>query len=153
MLRIGVISDTHGLLRPQALEALAGAQHLIHAGDVGAPEVLEQLRGRAPVTAVRGNNDVEEWASALPEAVTFELAGARLHLLHNLAELAVTPAKAGIHAVITGHSHRPALRKSEGVLYLNPGSAGPRRFSLPVSVAWLEIDNGTLEARLVELTV
>jgi len=153
MLRIGVISDTHGLLRPQALEALAGAQHLIHAGDVGAPGVLEQLRELAPVTAVRGNNDVEAWAGALPEAVTFELAGARLHLLHNLAELAVTPAKAGIHAVIAGHSHRPVLRKSEGVLYLNPGGAGPRRFSLPVSVAWLEIDNGTLEARLVELNL
>jgi putative phosphoesterase len=153
MLRIGVISDTHGLLRPQALQALAGAEHLIHAGDIGSPKVLEQLRELAPVTAVRGNNDVEAWADGLPGAVTFELAGARLHLLHNLAELAVAPASAGIRAVITGHSHRPAIRKSEGVLYLNPGSAGPRRFTLPVSVAWLEIDNGTLEAQLVELTV
>jgi putative phosphoesterase len=153
VLRVGVISDTHGLLRPQALQALAGAHHLIHAGDIGAPEVLEQLCELAPVTAVRGNNDVQAWASALPAAVTFELAGARLHLLHNLDELAVAPARAGIHAVIAGHSHRPAMRRSEGVLYLNPGSAGPRRFSLPVSVAWLEVDNGTLEARLIELTV
>lgn len=153
MFRIGVISDTHGLLRSQAVQALAGAQHLIHAGDVGAPEVLVQLRELAPVTAVRGNNDVEAWAAALPEAVTFELAGARLHLLHDLAELVIAPATAGIHAVIAGHSHRAALRRSDGVLYLNPGSAGPRRFSLPVSVAWLEIDSGIVEARLVELSV
>lgn len=153
MLRVGVISDTHGLLRPQALEALAGAQHLIHAGDVGTPEILERLRELAPVTAVRGNNDVEQWADALPAALTFELAGARLHLLHDLAELAVAPARAGIHVVIAGHSHQPALRRSEGVLYLNPGSAGPRRFSLPVSIAWLDIDNGTLGARLVELNL
>jgi hypothetical protein len=152
MFRIGVISDTHGLLRPQALEALAGAQHLIHAGDVGAPEVLEQLRELAPTTAVCGNNDVGEWSAALPSALTFELEGMRLHLLHDIAELVLEPAGLGIRAVITGHSHRPAIRESGGVLYLNPGSAGPRRFSLPVSVAWLEIDNGTLHARLVELT-
>jgi putative phosphoesterase len=151
MFRVGVISDTHGLLRPQALEALAGAQHLIHAGDVGAPEVLAQLRELAPITAVRGNNDVGEWAAALPPAVTFELEGLRLHLLHDVAELALAPAELSIRAVIAGHSHRPAIRESAGVLYLNPGSAGPRRFSLPVSVAWLEIDNATLRARLVEL--
>ncbi len=152
MLRIGVISDTHGLLRPQALQALAGAQHLIHAGDVGGPEVLERLRTLAPVTAVRGNNDAGEWAAALPAAVTFELEGVRLHLLHDVAELALAPAEMGIRAVIAGHSHRPAMRESGGVLYLNPGSAGPRRFSLPVSVAWLEIDNATLQARLIDLT-
>ncbi len=152
MLRIGVISDTHGLLRPQALEALAGAQHLIHAGDVGGSGVLERLREIAPITAVRGNNDFGEWAAALPAAVTFELAGVRLHLLHDIAGLAPAPAELGIRAVIAGHSHRPAIRESGGVLYLNPGSAGPRRFSLPVSVAWLEIDNGTLHARLVDLT-
>jgi putative phosphoesterase len=144
MLRIGVISDTHGLLRPQALQALGGAQHLIHAGDVGGPEVLERLRELAPITAVRGNNDVGEWAAALPAAVTFELEGLSLHLLHDVAELA-------IRGVIAGHSHRPVIRESGGVLYLNPGSAGPRRFRLPVSVAWLEIDNGALRARLVEL--
>ena len=152
MLRIGVISDTHGLLRPQALHALAGAQHLIHAGDIGAPEVLEQLRELAPVTAVRGNNDVGEWAARLPAAVTFELEGLRLHLLHDVAELALAPAKLGIRAVIAGHSHRPAVRETGGILYLNPGSAGPRRFRLPVSVAWLEIDHGALQARLIDLT-
>lgn len=153
MLRVGVISDTHGLLRPQALEALLGAQHLIHAGDIGGPEVLEQLRGLAPITAVRGNNDSGGWAADLPPAVTFELGGLRLHLLHDVAALALAPAELGIRAVIAGHSHRPAIRESGGVLYLNPGSAGPRRFSLPVSVACLEIDNGTLRARLVELKV
>jgi len=151
MFRIGVISDTHGLLRPEALQALAGAQHLIHAGDVGAPAVLEELRKLAPITAVRGNNDVGAWAAELPPAVTFELEGLRLHLLHDVAELAIDPATESIHAVIAGHSHRPALRESGGVLFLNPGSAGPRRFSLPVSVAWLEIDNGRPQARLVEL--
>jgi putative phosphoesterase len=153
MFRVGVISDTHGLLRPRAVEALAGAQHLIHAGDIGTPEVLVQLAGLAPVTAVRGNNDIAEWAAALPPSVTFELQGLRLHLLHNVAELALTPAELNVRAVIAGHSHRPAIRESGGVLYLNPGSAGPRRFSLPVSVAWLEIDRGTLRARLVDLQV
>jgi putative phosphoesterase len=153
MFRVGVISDTHGLLRRQALYALSGAEHLIHAGDIGAPEVLEQLRGLAPLTAVRGNNDAGEWAASLPDAVTFELAGLRLHLLHNVAELAVVPAQDGIRAVISGHSHRPGMRERNGVLYLNPGSAGPRRFSLPVSVAWLEIRGESLEARLVELAV
>jgi putative phosphoesterase len=110
MFRVGVISDTHGLLRPQALEALAGAQHLIHAGDVGTPEVLAQLRVLAPITAVRGNNDVGEWAAALPLAVSFELEGLRLHLLHDVAELALAPVELGIRAVIAGHSHRPAIR-------------------------------------------
>jgi uncharacterized protein len=152
MLRIGVISDTHGLLRPQALEALAGAQHLIHAGDVGGSEVLEQLRQIAPVTAVSGNNDFGEWAAALPAAVTFQLGGLRLHLLHDVAALALVPVALGIRAVIAGHSHRPAIRESGGVLYLNPGSAGPHRFSLPISVAWLEIEDGSLRARLVDLT-
>lgn len=151
MFRVGVISDTHGLLRPQALQALAGAQHLIHAGDVGAPEVLARLGELAPTTAVRGNNDTGAWAAGLPTAVTFELDGCRLHLVHDVSELAVTPSELGIRAVIAGHSHRPAIRESGGVLYLNPGSAGPRRFSLPISVAWLEIDNGTLRARLVDL--
>jgi putative phosphoesterase len=146
-----VISDTHGLLRPEALSALAGVQHLIHAGDVGAPEVLERLGVLAPVTAVRGNNDYGGWAAELPEATTFELAGLRLHLLHNLAELGVEPAAHSIRVVIAGHSHRPVLRESGGVLYLNPGSAGPRRFRLPVSVAQLEIRGETVEARLIEL--
>jgi putative phosphoesterase len=152
MLRIGVISDTHGLLRPRVLEALTGAQHLVHAGDVGTAAVLEQLRKLAPLTAVRGNNDVGRWSAALPAAVTFELAGVRLHLLHNIADLSIAPAELGVRAVIAGHSHRPAVRESGGVLYLNPGSAGPRRFNLPVSVAWLEIEAGKLQARLVSLT-
>ena len=151
MFRVGVLSDTHGLLRPQALQALAGAQHLIHAGDVGAPEVLARLAELAPTTAVRGNNDTDAWAAGLPTAVTFDLNGFRLHLLHDVSALAVTPSELGIRAVIAGHSHRPAIRESGGVLYLNPGSAGPRRFRLPLSVAWLEIDNSTLRARLVEL--
>ena len=152
-LRVGVISDTHGLLRPEALSALAGVQHLIHAGDVGAPEVLERLAMLAPVTAVRGNNDYGDWAAQLPEAITFDLAGLRLHLLHNLAELAVDPAERGIRVVLAGHSHRPVVRESGEVLYVNPGSAGPRRFRLPVSVALLEIRGETIAARLIELQI
>jgi hypothetical protein len=151
--QVGVISDTHGLMRPEALSALAGVQHLIHAGDVGGAEVLEHLGMLAPVTAVRGNNDHGDWALELPETTTFELAGLRLHLLHNLAELAVDPTAEDIGVVIAGHSHRPVVRESDGVLYLNPGSAGPRRFRLPVSVARLEITRGTVQARLIELEV
>jgi putative phosphoesterase len=150
---VGVISDTHGLLRPQALRALRGAHHLIHAGDIGTAEVLDGLRALAPVTAVRGNNDHGPWAGALPAAETFELGGLRVHLLHNLAELGLEPAEQGIGVVVAGHSHKPSTQESRGVLYLNPGSAGPRRFRLPVSVAWLEIVRGRATCRLVELQV
>ena len=152
-MRVGVISDTHGLLRPQAVQALHGVDLLVHAGDIGTPEVLAGLRSHAPVIAVRGNNDRGAWAQAVPQTDTFEAGGAIIHLLHDLSELDIDPEGAGLDAVISGHSHRPSIERRQGVLYLNPGSAGPRRFRLPVSVAWLEIEAGQLQARFIELDV
>lgn len=152
-LRIGVISDTHGLLRPAALAALSGVDRIIHAGDIGDPAILEQLARLAPVTAVRGNNDTESWAASLPERVTEPFAGVTIHLLHNLKELALDPLEAGVQVVIAGHSHRPLCEQRDGVLYLNPGSAGPRRFQLPISIAELTITAGVPAARIVELAI
>lgn len=149
--RIGVISDTHGLVRPQALAALRGSDLIIHAGDVGAPEVLERLRGLAPVAAVRGNVDRGAWADALPEERTVEVGGARIHVIHNLKAMAAAPE--GCRLVISGHSHKPSIQRRDGVLYLNPGSAGPRRFTLPVAVATIRLSSRGLRPRLVELTV
>jgi putative phosphoesterase len=153
MPRIGVISDTHGLVRPEALRALAGADLIVHAGDVGAPAVLEALRAMAPVVAVRGNNDREAWAHGLPETEVVEHAGRSLYLLHDLHALDLDPRAAGFDAVIAGHSHRPRIEWRDGVLYLNPGSAGPRRFRLPVSVARLAVDARGLEAEILTLDV
>lgn len=147
----GLISDTHGLLRPEARRALAGVDLIIHAGDIGAPQILEQLRALAPVHAVRGNNDREPWARDLPETEALELEGATLYVLHDLSELDLDPAAGGFAAVVTGHSHRPAMSTRDGVLYINPGSAGPRRFSLPVAVGLLEIVSGTARGRIQEL--
>jgi uncharacterized protein len=152
-LRVGVISDTHGLLRPQALQALAGADTLIHAGDIGAPEVLDALAQVAPVLAVRGNNDRDAWARRLPDTALVEYGGAVVHLLHDVSEVSLDLRQAGVRVLVSGHSHRPRIEWREDVLYLNPGSAGPRRFRLPVSVAWLEIRNGEPHARIVELEV
>ena len=149
--RIGLISDTHGLLRPEALDALRGAGLILHAGDIGKPEILEALRALAPVRAVRGNNDRDAWAKALPETDTIEVAGVRIYLLHALQELSLDPAASGLNVVVAGHSHRPVVERRGPVLYVNPGSAGPRRFRLPVSVAVLEVRGGTVEARLIEL--
>ncbi len=153
MPRIGVISDTHGLVRPEALRALAGADLIVHAGDVGAPEVLDALRALAPVVAVRGNNDRGRWAKALAETEVVERGGRALYVLHDLHELDLDPHAAGFDAVIAGHSHRPRVERRDGVLYLNPGSAGPRRFRLPVSVARLELDAHGLEAEILTLDV
>jgi hypothetical protein len=149
--RIGVISDTHGLMRPQALEVLRGSDLIIHAGDVGKPEVLEQLRSLAPVTAVRGNVDRGAWADELPEERTVEVGGARIHVVHNLKAMASAPK--GCRMVISGHSHRPSVERHDGVVYLNPGSAGPRRFTLPVAVATVRINGRGLRPKLVALTV
>ena len=149
--RIGVISDTHGLVRPQALEALQGSDVIIHAGDVGAPEVLERLRSLAPVAAVRGNVDRGAWADGLPEERTIDVGGARIHLVHNLKTMSSEPE--GCRMVISGHSHRPSIQKRDGVIYLNPGSAGPRRFTLPVAVATIRLNGRSLRPRLVELAV
>lgn len=150
---VGVISDTHGLVRPEALAALGGSDLIIHAGDIGAPGVLDALRCIAPVTAIRGNNDRERWARNLSETAAVEIGDARVYVLHDVNELAVDPAAAGFAAVIAGHSHRPGVSERGGVLYVNPGSAGPRRFTLPVAVARLYVRPGSLRAELVELTV
>lgn len=150
-MQIGVIADTHGLLRPQAVEALAGSQMILHAGDIGKPEVLEALGAIAPVIAVRGNNDTGTWAASIPERETIEAAGLSIHLLHIVTELSIDPAAAGVRVVISGHSHKPRIEDREGVLFLNPGSAGPRRFKLPVSIARLQIDGAAAQAEIIEL--
>ena len=150
-MRVGLISDTHGLVRPEALHALEGVAHILHAGDIGTPEVLHALRAVAPVTAVRGNNDRGGWAEAVPEREMLELGGAWIYLLHDLAELDIDPEAAGVQVVMAGHSHKPAVERRGGVLYVNPGSAGPRRFTLPVSVGFLEVEAGRVEATLATL--
>jgi putative phosphoesterase len=150
-IRVGVISDTHGLLRPEARQALVGCDRLIHAGDIGRPEVLEELRSLAPIIAIRGN--VDRWALALPDTEVADIAGHSIYVLHDLKSLDLDPAAAGFAAVVSGHSHQPRIGRREGVLYLNPGSAGPRRFKLPVAVAILDIDARGLDARIVELAV
>ncbi len=153
MPRIGVISDTHGLVRPEALHALAGADLIVHAGDIGAAEVLETLRTVAPVVAVRGNNDRGAWARDLADTEVVERAGRSLYVLHDLHELDLDPRAAGFDAVIAGHSHQPKIERRDGVLYVNPGSAGPRRFRLPVSVARLDVGARGLEATILTLDV
>jgi putative phosphoesterase len=150
---IGVISDTHGLLRPEALQALRGSEHIIHAGDVGAPEILEQLAPIAPVTAIRGNVDKAAWAPSLAETEVVELAGISIYVLHDLSQLDLKPEAAGYKVVISGHSHVPKQETKNGVLYLNPGSAGPRRFKLPVSVARIMINEGKVAAEILALSV
>ncbi|MBI4644068.1 MAG: metallophosphoesterase family protein [Deltaproteobacteria bacterium] len=152
-MRIGVISDTHGLLRPQAVAALKGVSLIIHAGDIGAPEILEHLGRIAPVRAVRGNTDRGEWARALPLTEVVDAGGVHIYVLHDLHTLDLDPKAAGFAAVIFGHSHRPHLEGKNGVLFLNPGSAGPRRFTLPVSLAYLKVQGKSLHTEFVPLTV
>jgi uncharacterized protein len=148
---IGIISDTHGLLRPEALERLAGVEHIIHAGDIGRPEVIEGLRVIAPTTAIRGNIDTGRWAKSYPNTARVKLGGQTIHVLHNVKDLDFDPAAAGIDVVVSGHSHRPKIETVGGVLYLNPGSAGPRRFTLPVALATLELAGDALRPRLHRL--
>ena len=148
---IGVISDTHGLLRPEALEALRRSEAIIHAGDVGREEILRELERMAPVTVVRGNIDTSSWASKLPASNILEIAGTSIYVLHNVDELDLDPAAAGFSAVIFGHSHRPLIENRKGVLFFNPGSAGPRRFNLPISLGRLFVENGKLTPELIEL--
>jgi len=152
-MRLGVISDTHGLLRPQAIEALRGCAALVHAGDIGSPDVLAHLEALAPVTAVRGNNDCDAWSRHVPEEVTFEIDRVRIHLLHDVKLLSIDPASENVNIVIAGHSHSPLIDRRDGVLYFNPGSAGPRRFKLPIAVGILELHGGEVQARIVELDV
>lgn len=149
MMRIGIISDTHGLLRPEAIKQLAGADHIIHAGDIGAPEVIEGLRKIAPTTAIRGNIDAGEWAKDYPDTKLVVLGGRALYVLHNLKDMKLDPAASGFDVVISGHSHRPKIEIKNGVLYVNPGSAGPRRFKLPVAVATLAISDRVILPRIL----
>jgi uncharacterized protein len=148
---VGVISDTHGLLRPEAVEALRGSTHILHAGDVGMPEVLEQLRTIAPVSAVRGNVDKGKWASKLPLSDVVEIDGISIYMLHILNDLDLKPEAAGFAAVVYGHSHKPACELKNGVLFFNPGSAGPRRFKLPITVGKLFVENDRVRGELVQL--
>ncbi|MCK1739613.1 metallophosphoesterase family protein [Bradyrhizobium sp. 139] len=150
--RIGVISDTHGLLRPEVERCFAGVSHIIHAGDIGAPNIVESLRHIAPVTAIRGNVDRAEWAKRVPQTQTLRLGGRCFYVLHDLKELKLSPADLGIDVVISGHSHRARIETADGVLYLNPGSAGRRRFRLPVTLATLELDqDGPLQPVIHDL--
>jgi hypothetical protein len=150
---VGVISDTHGLLRPEAVAALDGVERIVHAGDIGSRDVLTALERIAPVAAVRGNNDRERWAAAIPQTEVVEVGGVSLYVLHDLHELDLDPRAAGFAAVIAGHSHQPRVEERDGVLYLNPGSAGPRRFRLPISLARLTVAGPRLRAELVTLEV
>ena len=150
---VGVISDTHGLLRPEAVEALRGSDRILHAGDVGDPSIIESLARIAPVTVVRGNVDTAAWAQHLAETEVVEVGEVSIYLLHDLGQLDLTPEAAGFRAVVYGHSHQPKIEMRKGVLYFNPGSAGPRRFQLPVSVGKLHIEDGKIKAELVELKI
>jgi len=139
MRRLGLISDTHGLLRPEAVAALAGSDLIIHAGDVGAPEILDRLRAVAPVVVVRGNIDAGDWANGLPETAVVQAGAVSIFVLHDLNELKIDPSAEGYRMVVSGHSHKPSQAERDGVLYLNPGSAGPRRFKLPITVALADL--------------
>ena len=150
-MRIGIISDTHGLLRPEAVERLAGVDHILHAGDICRPDVIENLRKIAPTTAVRGNVDSGDWAAAYPMTAQVTLGGRSFHVLHNLAELDFDPAAAGVDVIVSGHSHRPRIETIGGVLYLNPGSAGPRRFSLPIALATLELSGERMQPCILDI--
>jgi putative phosphoesterase len=150
-MRIAVLSDTHGLLRPEILPELAGVDRILHAGDVGDPAILEALRAVAPVTAIRGNIDRSGPCADLPATEAIELGGCLIYMLHNLDELDLNPAAAGIAAVIYGHSHKPSIAHRDGVLYLNPGSIGPRRFTLPITFAMLRVESAVPTAELIAL--
>lgn len=150
---IGVISDTHGLLRPEAVAALQDCGLILHAGDIGKPDVLAALQEIAPVRAIRGNNDTDEWAAELPEREIITIDNVQIYMLHDVKELDIDPNRAGHNIVISGHSHKPSIEKRAGVIFLNPGAAGPHRFLLPVSVARIDIDNGQPRAQIIELRV
>jgi putative phosphoesterase len=150
-LEVGLISDTHGLLRPEAIESLRGSDYIVHAGDIGDPEILKALAEIAPVTAVRGNNDKGLWASNIRETEVLQVGEVCIYVTHNLADLDLDPAAAGYQVVVSGHSHQPKSESRGGVLFVNPGSAGPRRFNLPVSVGRLVVSGATVTSRLMDL--
>jgi putative phosphoesterase len=151
MQRVGLISDTHGLLRLEALAFLRGSDFIVHAGDIGDAAVLEELRRLAPLTAVRGNNDKGPWAKSLAETEVLEVGEVSIYVLHDLAELDLDPVAAGFRVVVCGHSHHPSVEDRDGVLYVNPGSSGPRRFKLPIAAAELQVAGSSVKARIVEL--
>jgi putative phosphoesterase len=151
-IRIGLISDTHDLLRPQAIDFLRGSDFIIHAGDICDSTVIDELARIAPVTVVRGNNDRGAWANPLPEKELVKFGGIFIYVIHDLAQLDIDPNGAGVRVVVSGHSHRPVIEHRDGVVFVNPGSAGPRRFTLPISVAELVVTGGLVSARIVELT-
>jgi putative phosphoesterase len=150
-LRIGLISDTHGLLRPEARRFLEGSDHIVHGGDIGDSRVLEALESIAPVTAVRGNNDRGSWAAHIPETQILHVGGIVVYAVHDIAQLDIEPGAAGVRVVVSGHSHKPSVEQRDGILYVNPGSAGPRRFNLPISVGELMVVGNDVSARIVEL--
>ena len=150
---IGLISDTHGLLRPQAIAALAGVDLIIHAGDIGKPAVLTELKKIAPVAAIKGNNDMGDWAERLPEYRSVKVGQHRLYVMHNVYELGFDPAARKFRVVISGHSHKPAVVEKDGVLFINPGSSGPRRFKLPVAVGKIFVDGPNIRAEIIELAI
>ncbi|HEY4583431.1 MAG TPA: metallophosphoesterase family protein [Lysobacter sp.] len=152
-MHVGLISDTHGLMRPEAFDALRDCERILHAGDIGDPGILATLETIAPVTAIRGNNDTADWARDLPEARVVQLGDVAVYMLHDLKELAVRPAGRHVDVILAGHSHKPRVDTREGVLIVNPGSAGRRRFRLPISVARLRIDGRRVETAIVELDV
>ena len=149
--RIGLIADTHGLLRPEALTALADSDLLIHAGDIGKPEVVAALKKIAPLVAIKGNNDTDSWARRLPETKKITLGALKLYVIHNVKELSFDPAARGFRVVISGHSHKPVIQTKDNVLFVNPGSAGPRRFKLPICVGKLLVQGETVDAEIIEL--
>ena len=148
---IGVISDTHGIIRPKAVQELKGSDRILHAGDIGSPDVLTTLQAIAPVVAVRGNTDSGRWTDGLRAVEIADISGLLFYILHDVSDIDLDPQAAGIHAVISGHSHRPIIAERNGILYLNPGSAGPRRFTLPVTLARIHISNGRLQSEIIPL--
>ena len=152
-LRIGVVSDTHGLLRPEARAFLIGSDYIVHGGDVGGPNILDELAAIAPLIAVRGNNDTQPWAARLRETELVRIGNLFAYVIHDLAELGIDPGAAGVRMVISGHSHKPLVTEQDGILYVNPGSCGPRRFKLPVSVAEILVTGSAVSARTIELGV
>lgn len=151
LLHVGIISDTHGLLRPEAVREFSGVEHILHAGDVGDATILERLRKIAPVTAIRGNVDVSGACAQLPATEIIELGGCLFYLVHAVEDLDIVPAAAGVKVVVYGHSHRPGVKDRDGIIYLNPGSAGPRRFDLPITVATAIVENGWVRVRMIRL--
>ena len=150
-MKVGIISDTHGLLRPEAIELLRGSEHIIHAGDIGSPEIIPALEKIAPVTAIRGNVDTQPWARKFAETEVVELEGLHIYVVHDANALDLNPTAAGFAAVISGHSHQPKQEVKDGVLFFNPGSAGPRRFKLPISVGRLVIAHGKVSGEILEI--